>query len=72
MEPIVSPRTIKTAAVVVGTKDGIGAGDHDTPYRFGYRPSARWTYPFRFSEFAHLLILRGRLQNGEFADDRSS
>ena len=58
-----------TTAVVGGTKDGLGAGDHDTPYRFGCKPSARWTYPFSAEVYCKLLIMRGRVQDGEFADD---
>jgi hypothetical protein len=54
---------------VGGTKDGLGAADHDEPYRFGYRPSARWTYPFSAEAYCHLLMLRGRVQDGEFAED---
>jgi hypothetical protein len=30
---------------VVGTRDGLGAGDHDQPYRFGWRP--RTAVPYR-------------------------
>ncbi len=56
-------------AVVGGTKDGLGAADHDAPYRFGCKPSARWTYPFNAEAYCRLLILRGRIQDGEFADD---
>jgi hypothetical protein len=43
--------------------DGDGAGDHDEPYRFGRRPSARWSYPFTERQFARLLILRGRVRD---------
>ena len=56
-------------ATLPGTKDGSGAGDHDEAFRFGYRPSARWTYPFQVSQFSRLLILRGRVQDGEYATD---
>ncbi len=58
-----------TTAVVGGTKDGLGAADHDMPYRFGHKPSTRWTYPFSAEAYCKLLILRGRVQDGEFADD---
>ena len=43
--------------------DGDGAGDHDEPYRFGRRPSARWPYPFTERQFARLLIMRGRVRD---------
>lgn len=56
-------------AVPGGTKDGLGAADHDVAYRFGLRPSSRWTYPFTGWQLSRLLILRGRMQDGEFADD---
>ena len=58
-----------TTPVIGGTKDGLGAADHDEPFRFGYRPSARWTYPFSVESYCRLLILRGRVRDGEFADD---
>jgi hypothetical protein len=45
------------------SRDGDGAGDHDEPYRFGRRPSARWSYPFTERQYARLLILRGRTRD---------
>ncbi len=63
-------RTPTTASVLsAGSRDGLGAADHDTPYRFGFRPSSRWTYPFSARQYCHLLVLRGRIQDGEFGDD---
>jgi hypothetical protein len=56
-------------ATLCGTKDGSGAGDHDEAFRFGYRPSARWTYPFLPGQYSRLLILRGRVQDGDFNAD---
>jgi hypothetical protein len=50
----------------------LGAADHDQPYRFGFHPSCRWTYPFTDRQFCRLLMLRGRVQDGEFGDDRAS
>ena len=41
--------------------DGPGAGDHDQPYRFGRRPSARAPFPFTERQFARLLVLRSRV-----------
>ena len=52
-----------------GTKDGAGAGDHDQPYRFGCRPRTAAPFPFSEREYARLLILRGRLQDGLFGRD---
>ena len=56
-------------AVVGGTKDGLGAGDHDVAYRFGFRPSTRWTYPFTAEQYCKLLIMRGHVQDGDYAED---
>ena len=42
--------------------DGVGAGDHDQPYRFGWRPSAGVPFPFNTRQYARLLILRSRFQ----------
>jgi hypothetical protein len=44
-----------------GTKDGSGAGDNDQPYTFGRRPRAIAPWPFTERQYAHLLVLRGRL-----------
>jgi len=63
--------TSTPGTVVTGSRDGIGAGDHDEPYRFGLRPTVDSTYPFNSKQFARLLVLRGRAQDGEFDDDRT-
>lgn len=47
-----------------GTKDGSTAGDRDQPYRFGVRPTAKAPFPFTERQYARLLILRGRVQDG--------
>jgi len=45
-----------------------GAGDHDEPY--AYRPpTAETPGPFGARGYARLLLLRGRAQDGAFADD---
>ena len=54
----------------VGTKDGVGSGDHDMPFA-GHR-----AYPFSTHVRLKLLLLRGevldaRLGRGRFADDVS-
>ena len=54
-----------------GSKDGDSAADHDEPYRFGRRPNTRAPYPFTERQYARLLILRGRLQALESAEDRA-
>jgi hypothetical protein len=46
-----------------GSQDGQGAGDHDQPYRFGWRPRASVPYPFNTRQYARLLLLRGRVQD---------
>jgi hypothetical protein len=56
-------QTRKTDAAV-GSRDGIGAADHDQPYRFGCRPRAAVPYPFSTRQYARLLVLRGRVQDG--------
>ena len=59
-----------TPQTTTGSRDGLGAGDHDVAFRFGFRPSTRWTYPFTARQYCRLLLLRGRAQDGEFDDDR--
>ena len=48
---------------LLGSLDGDGAGDHDQPYRFGWRPRASVPYPFNTRQYARLLVLRSRLQD---------
>jgi hypothetical protein len=50
--------------------DALRTGDHDMPYRFGLRPTARAPFPFRERQYARLLILRGRVQDTPSAEDR--
>ena len=45
-----------------------GAADHDQPYQYR-APSADRPVPFGHSEYARLLVLRGRAQDGAFAAD---
>jgi hypothetical protein len=51
------------------SRDGSGAGDHDQPYRFGWKPTANVPYPFNTRQFARLLVLRSRAQAGHFGAD---
>lgn len=44
-----------------GSLDGDGTGDHDQPYRFGWRPRASVPYPFSTHQYARLLVFRSRL-----------
>jgi hypothetical protein len=53
----------------VGTLDGTGAGDHDQPYRFGWKPRASVPYPFNTRQYGRLLVLRGRVQDGLLGED---
>ena len=48
----------------IESRDGVGAGDHDQPYRFGWKPRASVPYPFNTRQFGRLLVLRGRVQDG--------
>jgi hypothetical protein len=52
-----------------GSRDGAGAGDHDRPFSFGRRPRALWPYPFTTQQFARLLLLRGRWQDGLVSEE---
>ncbi|MDQ3808702.1 MAG: hypothetical protein M3336_00255 [Chloroflexota bacterium] len=58
-----------TAATPGGTHDGLGAGDHDQPYRFGRRPRASAPYPFSTRQYGRLVVLRGRLRDGLWGAD---
>jgi len=53
----------------VGSLDGVGAGDHDHPFKFGRKPRAVAPYPFSTRQFVKLLVLRGRIQDGLCASD---
>jgi hypothetical protein len=46
-----------------GTRDGVGAGDHDAPYNFGRRPCAVATYPFNTRQYVRLLLMRSRVHD---------
>ena len=59
-------RTSPEIQAVTGTLDGDGAGDCDQPYVFGRRPSTNATGPFKTREYARLLVLRSRIQAGEY------
>jgi hypothetical protein len=48
-----------------GSRDGEGAGDHDQPYRFGWRPRASVPYPFSTRQYARLLVLRSHVQDSQ-------
>lgn len=64
----------QNVAYPLGSLDGEGAGDHDQPYRFGWRPRASTPFPFNTREYARLLIFRGRVQDhpgGCVEDDAS-
>jgi hypothetical protein len=39
-------------------------GDYDAAYVFGRRPRASATYPFSIRQYARLLVLRSRAQEG--------
>jgi hypothetical protein len=50
------------------SRDAAG-GDHDQPYRFGWKPTANVPYPFNTRQYARLLVLRSRVQDGLFGAD---
>ncbi len=52
-----------------GSHDGLGAGDHDLPYRFGRRPRANAPYPFSTRQYARLLVLRSWVRETLGAED---
>jgi hypothetical protein len=54
----------ESATPVPESLDGTGAGDHDQPYRFGWRPRTSVPFPFATREYARLLLLRSRVQAG--------
>jgi hypothetical protein len=56
-------------APIFGSHDGTGAGDHDVPYQFGWRPRASAPYPFSTQQYARLLMLRSRVQAGLTGSD---
>ncbi|MBV9545657.1 MAG: hypothetical protein JOY61_14900 [Chloroflexi bacterium] len=59
--------------VSTGSLDREGAGDHDQPYRFGFRPRVSHPYPFSTRQYARLLILRGRIcDSQDFSDRRAA
>ena len=58
-----SPQQREDTRFLFGSRDGQGAGDHDQPYRFGWRPRASVPYPFNTRQYARLLVLRGRVQD---------
>jgi hypothetical protein len=45
-----------------GSLDDDGKGDHDEPYRFGWRPRASVPYPFSTRQYARLLVFRSRFE----------
>src|ERR1051326_5676075 len=63
-DKLAPPTATTRPADTRGTRDGMGAADHDVPYTFGRRPNASAPYPFATREYARLLILRSRVQAG--------
>jgi hypothetical protein len=56
-------------AAGMGSKDGLGSGDHDQAYMFGRRPRAIAPFPFTPRQFGRLLALRGRIADGLIGSD---
>ena len=44
------------------SRDDAAGGDHDQPYRFGWKPTANVPYPFNTRQYARLLVFRSRVQ----------
>ncbi len=53
-------RQIDASSQRTGSKDGLGAGDHDEPYRFGRKPRTDVMFPFSERQFARLVVFRSR------------
>jgi hypothetical protein len=58
-----------TPPTSIGSRDGTGCGDHDLPYRFGWRPRAEAPFPFSTRQYARLLVLRSRIEGGLRSED---
>jgi hypothetical protein len=54
---------------VLESPDGSGAGDHDQPYRFEWRPRAEVPFPFSTRQYARLLVLRSRIRENAEGQD---
>ena len=66
-----SEMTTAVRSTTRGSLDGVGAGDHDAPYRFGRLPSSSAPFPFTTRQYVRLLVLRSRVQAApQSADDR--
>ncbi len=61
-EPTDAPETM-------GSHDGDGAGDHDVPFRFGWRPRVDAVFPFSTRQYARLLVLRSQIRAGVVGSD---
>ncbi len=59
----------ESANGTIGTRDDVGAGDHDQPFRFGWRPRTSAPYPFNTRQYARLLLLRSRVDAGLLGQD---
>jgi hypothetical protein len=68
-QPDVFPPLTPRVPEFAGSRDGAGAGDHDRPFSFGRRPHALWPYPFTTQQYARLLLLRGRWQDGLVSEE---
>ncbi len=65
------PRTMPSR---LGAQVQDGSGDHDRPYRFGWRPPVSEPYPPSTRHYARLPILRSRfradMDNDDVCDER--
>lgn len=56
------PDDVSASDPGAGTRDGIGAGDHDRPYT-PRRPNTLAPFPFTTHEYLRLLLLRSRVRS---------
>ena len=64
-----TPRSAPDQRNATESCDGIGCGDHDTPFVFGRLPRALAPFPFSTRELARLMVLRSQVQAGVFGLD---
>jgi hypothetical protein len=60
--------TAATQQTTCGSLDGVGASDHDVPFRFGRLPSSNAPFPFTPLQYGRLLVLRGRVRDALAAE----
>lgn len=64
-----NPTQPPDSSAIQESLDGSGAGDHDRPYLFGWRPRAEVPFPFSTRQYARLLVLRSRIRENAEGQD---